>query len=142
MREFHLHTRVEGDLKQAILVCLTRDKINHTLEIHEICVIINNGIAESKMSINMTNLTDVMALHENGNIDSTILPSIKNAFYDMLTPESKETLDVQEVMLDIQKLSDVEQLIVASDVATSVHPSNQSIEDIVNEKLQNIKRSE
>ena len=136
MREFHLHTRVDGTLHQAVLVSVTRNKEQRTLEIHEICIVMQNGNQESKTILHMEGLTDIMAIHEDGNIDPRAIPTVKSIFYEMLSEESKQEMDLQEFMGDLHGLDETERLLVASEAALSAHPVNQSIEELVNERLQ------
>lgn len=141
MREFHLHTRVDGNLHQAVLVSLTRDKVNRTLELHEICIVQNNGLAESKTVINVNEMTNVMALHENGNILPEQMSVIRSVFYDLLTEESQSHMDLQEFMGDLQDLDETQRLLVANEAATAAHPI-QTLEELINEQLQNNSRDE
>ena len=140
MREFHLHTFVDGDLHQAMLVSLTRHEEEKLLQIHEICIVTQRGTTQSTTKINMEGLTQVMAQDLHGNIDKQSFPAIKNMFYEMLSEESKNQLDLEEFLDDLQELDETERMLVASEAAMSAHPINQSIEEIVNERLQDPSR--
>ena len=137
MREFHLHTKSDGTLHQAVLVTVTRDTEEQTLQIHEVCVIMQNGTQESKVMVNMDMCTDLMAVKPNGNIDPKSMFHVKQMFYDMLTEESKSEMDLQEFMGNSGALTEYDRILVANEASMSAHPINQSIEEIVNERLQN-----
>lgn len=137
MREFHLHTHQNGDLHQAVLVSVTRHEEESLLQIHEICIVTHRGNTESKVRLNMEGLTDIMAVQPYGNIGDEWMPKVRDIFYEMLDEESKKEFDLQQFMGNIQGLDETEQMIVASEVAVTAHPINQSIEEIVNERLQN-----
>ena len=134
-KEFHLHITQNEKYKQAFLFSIDRNENNRSIQILDIHVITESNGIESKTSLDMTKLTHLMGQHVNGNILPEGFDELRHVFYDMFSQADKNHLDELILIRDINELGMAEQLIVAGEVALSAHPTNQSIEEIVNEKL-------
>jgi hypothetical protein len=134
-KEFHLHITTNEKYKQAFLFSIDRNENNRSIQILDIHVITESNGVESKTSLDMTKLTHLMGQHVNGNILPEGFDELRHVFYDMFSQADKNHLDELILIRDINELGMAEQLIVAGEIALSAHPVNQSIEEIVNDKL-------
>ena len=134
MREFHLHLTKNEHSQQAFLFSVSRNDDNCTLQIHEICIVTQCNGVETKSTLNLDILSEIMGQNIGGNLVPKSYPDVKNLFYDMLTPTSKTVMNQQINIFENSENQSLEQLLNAMDVAQTMHPTL-SIDEIVNNIL-------
>jgi hypothetical protein len=134
-KEFHLHITTNSENKQAFLFTIKRNEQNKTIELCDIHIITQfNGI-ENKTTLKMKELTHLMGMHRGGNVLPEGLNELREVFHDSMNTEDQDHLNQLINMFELKQLNLAEQLIVAGEIALNSHPVNQSIEEIVNDKL-------
>lgn len=134
-KEFHLHLTTNEKSKQAFLFTIRRNEENRTIELCDIHIITQSNGVETKTTLDMQKLTQLMGMHRGGNVLPEGLSELREVFHDSMNTEDQDHLNQLINMYELTQLNDAEQLIVAGEIALSAHPVNQSIEEIVNDKL-------
>jgi hypothetical protein len=117
------------------LFTIKRNEQNKTIELCDIHIITQfNGI-ENKTTLKMKELTHLMGMHRGGNVLPEGLNELREVFHDSMNTEDQDHLNQLINMFELKQLNLAEQLIVAGEIALNSHPVNQSIEEIVNDKL-------
>lgn len=133
-REYHVQNRTNINGEQALVYAVTRDENNKTIRLNEIYIVtIVEGI-ETKTVVNIDEIMPKLAEHPGGNVPRENLKKMGEILENVLTVQTKIDLKIHELET-IVETKESDRLFVASEAALSAHPTNQSIEDIVNGKL-------
>ena len=133
-REYHVQNRSNVNGEQAVVYAVTRDDKNKTIQLNEIYIVtITDGI-ETKTVVNLDEIMPKLASQPGGNVPKENLNRMGEILDNVLTQQTRIDLKIHELETVVQT-RETDRLFVASEAALSAHPTNQSIEDIVNGKL-------
>lgn len=135
-REYHIHTRISESAEQALVFAVSRDTNHKLMQLHEIYVVTMVDGIETKMVINLDDIMPKIAQMPGGNVPKEHLTQMGKILENVLTQETKVDLINNEIDVIIEN-KETERMIIASEAALSAHPTNLSIDEIVNGKLSN-----
>jgi hypothetical protein len=136
MKEYHYLKVVENGLTQEIIT--TVQNRNDNLYITELWVRTFNDTSESRVKINLPSLAKEIQQGNSKILQDKELEKVFDIFSELLDPDQLDEHQLDNLIASLKnKLSESQTLalIKAAELALHQHPTDQSIEDIVNDKL-------
>jgi hypothetical protein len=136
MKEYHYLKVVENGLTQEIIT--TVQNRNDNLYITELWVRTFNDTSESRVKINLPSLAQEIQQGNSKILQDKELEKVFDIFSELLDPDQLDEHQLDNLIASLKnKLSESQTLalIKAAELALHQHPTDQSIEDIVNDKL-------
>jgi hypothetical protein len=136
MKEYHYLKVVENGLTQEIIT--TVDNRNDNLYITELWVRTFNDTTESKIKVNLPSLAQQIQQGNSEILQDQDLKKVFDIFGEILDPDQLDEHQLDNLIASLRnKLTESQTLalIKAAELALHEHPTDQSIEDIVNDKL-------
>lgn len=134
MNEYEHHylgTQDNGLTQELVARCIRE---GDQLYLVEIWVKIHDGNSQSKIKVNLPSLANKIATEESILLEGVLLDNAFMEFDEVIEPEVKAEHQLESLVNKIHQQfteKQTNELISAAEAALSAHPTNQSIEEIV-----------